>query len=57
MNKADLRESWEVDAVALERLSALGWPMLLTSAKSGEGVEELFQELALRILHGKKGHD
>ena len=57
VNKADLRESWEVDAAALERLSALGWPMLLTSAKSGEGVEELFQELASRLLREKEAHD
>jgi small GTP-binding protein len=57
VNKADLRESWEVDAVALERLSALGWPILLTSAKSGEGVEELFQGLASRLLRETEAHD
>jgi small GTP-binding protein len=57
VNKADLRESWEVDAAALERLSALGWSILLTSAKSGEGVEELFQELASRLLREKEAHD
>ena len=57
VNKADLRESWEVDTAALERLSVLGWPLLLTSAKSGEGVEELFQELASRLLREKEVHD
>jgi GTPase SAR1 family protein len=50
VNKADLRESWELDAVALERLSGLGWTFLLTSAKTGEGVEVLFEELAGRML-------
>jgi small GTP-binding protein len=56
VNKADLRESWQVGADALERLSALGWTMLPTSAKSGEGVEELFQELASRLLQEKAAH-
>lgn len=53
VNKADLRDSWEVDAPALERLSALGWSFLLTSAKTGEGVEALFGELAGRMLQEK----
>jgi small GTP-binding protein len=56
VNKLDLRESWEVDDAALDRLSALGWTFLLTSAKSGEGVEELFQGLAERMLREKESH-
>ena len=56
VNKADLRASWEVDGGALDRLSALGWPLLLTSAKTGEGVEELFQGLAARLLREKENH-
>ncbi len=54
VNKADLRESWEVDAAALERLSGLGWTLLLTSAKSGEGVEALFEGLAMRMLRERE---
>ncbi len=50
VNKADLRESWEVDAAALERLSGLGWTFQIASAKTGEGVEALFEELAGRML-------
>jgi small GTP-binding protein len=53
VNKVDMRESWEVDDAALERLSALGWPWLLTSAKSGASVEELFQTLAERMVREK----
>jgi len=53
VNKADLRESWQVDAAALERLSGLGWTLLLTSAKTGEGVEALFEGLAVRMLEEK----
>jgi small GTP-binding protein len=56
VNKLDLRESWEVDQAALDRLSALGWTFLLTSAKSGEGVEELFQGLAERMVRNKENH-
>jgi small GTP-binding protein len=53
VNKVDLRDSWEVDDAALDRLSALGWPWLLTSAKSGASVEELFQTLAERMVREK----
>jgi small GTP-binding protein len=53
VNKADLRDSWQVDGAALERLSGLGWNFLLTSAKSGEGVEDLFEGLAVRMLEEK----
>jgi len=56
VNKADLRESWQVDAAALERLSGLGWTLLLTSAKTGEGVEALFEGLAVRMLQAQESH-
>ncbi len=56
VNKADLRDSWEVDEGALKGLSDLGWSFLLTSAKTGEGVEELFQGLAARLLHSQGNH-
>ncbi len=50
VNKLDLRASWEVDQPTLDDLSARGWPLLLTSAKTGEGVDALFTELAARML-------
>ena len=56
VNKADLRESWEVGEAALDLLATLGWPVLLTSAKSGEKVEELFQGLAERLLQATESH-
>ncbi len=55
VNKLDLRASWEVDDAALAGLSARGWQFLLTSAKSGDGVEELFAGLAERMLGGRDG--
>lgn len=53
VNKVDLRDSWEIDAAALDALSSMGWTLLLTSAKSGEGIEELFQDLAGRMLENR----
>ncbi|RXH58938.1 Rab family GTPase [Granulicella sibirica] len=54
VNKLDLRETWEIDEAALTRLADLGWTFLLTSARSGEGVQELFQTLAERMVREKK---
>ena len=45
LNKADLRETWEVQPADLEPLVAQGWTLVETSAKTGSGVEELFQVL------------
>ena len=47
VNKADLRDQWEVkDATVEER----GWTTFETSAKAGSGVEEMFQRLAEKLL-------
>ena len=50
LNKADLQENWEVPAQSLEELENAGFVVLRTSAKTGEGVEEAFQELAKRMV-------
>jgi small GTP-binding protein len=50
LNKADLHENWEVPAQSLEELENAGFVVLRTSAKTGEGVEEAFQELAKRMV-------
>lgn len=47
LNKADLREQWEVEPA---NASEHGWPVFETSAKSGAGVEEMFQALARLLL-------
>ena len=45
LNKADLRDAWEVQPGDVEPLAAQHWALVETSAKSGAGVEELFQTL------------
>ncbi|MBS1834554.1 MAG: GTP-binding protein [Acidobacteria bacterium] len=45
-NKSDLREDWEISPIELEGLSGEGWNVHATSAKTGDGVEEAFEQLA-----------
>lgn len=47
LNKADLEASWEVDQKAA---ATQGWPLIKTSAKTGDGVEEAFIRLAQMML-------
>ena len=49
VNKSDLADQWEIDETTLEELTARGWHMIYTSAKSGEGVEDAFIQLARRM--------
>lgn len=49
-NKSDLRAGWEIDEETLTALRAKGWVIVLTSARSGAGVEEAFLALAKKIL-------
>jgi small GTP-binding protein len=50
LNKTDLKEEWEIPEQSLEDLKNAGCTVLRTSAKTGEGVEEAFQELAKRMV-------
>jgi small GTP-binding protein len=50
VNKADLRETWEIPDSAWAELTNAGWTVLETSAKSGQHVEEAFLSLASRML-------
>jgi small GTP-binding protein len=51
INKADVRSEWEIDERAIEQLRERGWTVLFSSAKLGQGVEELFVKLATQIVH------
>ena len=51
INKADLRdEQWQVEEEQLRALENDGATVILTSAKTGDGVEEIFQQLTQNIL-------
>jgi small GTP-binding protein len=50
LNKADLAGSWSVSERDLDELMARGWPVVRTSAKTGDGVEEAFEQLTTTIL-------
>lgn len=50
INKADLRDQWEIDNKTIEALAKEGWSTMATSAKTGAGVEEAFQLLARQLL-------
>jgi len=49
LNKADLQEDWAIPMERIQVLEAAGWVFRRTSAKTGFGVEETFQELAARL--------
>lgn len=50
INKHDLRESWQVDPEMYEDLASNACLVLQSSAKTGEGVELAFAELAKQLL-------
>jgi small GTP-binding protein len=50
VNKKDLWDKWQITSPDLEKLVAEGWKIKLTSAKSGDGVEEMFADLTEEIL-------
>jgi small GTP-binding protein len=50
LNKADLNGEWEIGEAEIANLAKQGWPCFRTSAKTGENVDRLFQELAENML-------
>ncbi|ABA20505.1 Small GTP-binding protein domain protein [Trichormus variabilis ATCC 29413] len=50
MNKWDITDEWEVDPAEINSLINKGWNVVETSAKTGIGVEEVFQILAQKIM-------
>jgi len=49
LNKRDLQSLWSVSAEDIAALQRAGWTVRMTSAHSGEGVEQAFQSLAERV--------
>jgi small GTP-binding protein len=49
VNKSDLTEQWTTPAADLDLLREQGWWLRTSSARTGEGVDEAFTDLADRI--------
>ena len=52
INKVDLVAEAVIPPARLAELQQRGWSVLRTSARTGQGVEETFGELARRLLEG-----
>ena len=50
LNKCDLTEQWEIEQEKENELAGRGWSLVRTSAKTGQGVEEVFTALARAML-------
>jgi small GTP-binding protein len=50
VNKVDRRDEWEIAPADLDALRDQGWLLTESSAKTGDGVESLFQTLAAKML-------
>lgn len=57
VNKADLRDTWEVTDQDLSEYSSRGSSVMIASAKTGETVERVFLELASRMLEEDHGRE
>lgn len=49
LNKNDLKEQWAIPEEELEDLRKQGWWARSSSARTGEGVEDAFRDLAVRL--------
>jgi small GTP-binding protein len=50
LNKTDLADRWQLQDEHLQSLTALGCPVIRSSALNGEGVEEAFHTLAAQLV-------
>jgi small GTP-binding protein len=50
LNKSDLADQWEIDDGQQAKLVKDGWIVLKTSAKTGEGVEKAYMQLAEAMI-------
>ena len=50
LNKSDLMDQWEIDDGQQAKLVKDGWIVLKTSAKTGEGVEKAYMQLAEALV-------
>jgi len=57
VNKADLRDQWEINDEDLSECTSRGWRVITASAKTGDTVERLFLDLAYRMLEEDHGRE
>jgi small GTP-binding protein len=50
LNKSDLASEWQVNESGILGFAEKGWPIVRTSAKTGDGVEETFQKLTRAMI-------
>ena len=50
VNKNDLLSEWEISEDRMGELTSRGWPVVITSAKTGHGVEVAFEKLAKDMM-------
>lgn len=50
LNKSDLTSEWEIEATEIDEIANKGWTVIKTSAKTGLGVEEVFNTLTSKVL-------
>lgn len=50
LNKNDLKAEWAIDGGDLEALRRGGWWVRPSSARTGEGVDDAFRDLAVRLV-------
>ncbi len=50
MNKTDLVGQWDIKDTTIDELQGSGWDIIMTSAKTGQNVEEAFSKLAEKIM-------
>ncbi len=50
INKADLQDSWEISNEDIQQLKSMGKEVMLTSAKTGDAVEDAFIKLTRLML-------
>lgn len=55
LNKSDLKDQWTLEARDDRTLADQGWHAVRTSAKTGEGVEAIFEWIARATLRNGEG--
>ena len=53
LNKNDLQEQWAISSAQMDDLQQAGWFVRSSSARTGEGVEDAFSELANRVTNAQ----